>query len=97
MKIPAFRLKLSGRITRWYSAPSLSISNYEGAFSTVVPISIPGEYEVSFTDAKGFIGTRIITATGPQTPVATLSEAAVLKPWYPHMRKPPEMLRLTLL
>jgi hypothetical protein len=53
--------------------PQFVNTNYEGAFSTDVPISIPGEYEVSFTDAKGFIGTRIITATGPQTPVATLS------------------------
>jgi hypothetical protein len=56
--------------------PQFVNTNYEGAFSTEVPISIPGEYEVSFTDAKGFIGTRTITATGPQTPVATLSEAA---------------------
>jgi hypothetical protein len=59
--------------------PQFVNTNYEGAFSTDVPISIPGEYEVSFTDAKGFIGTRIITATGPQTPVATLSEAAAPK------------------
>ena len=35
---------------------------------------------MSFTDAKGFIGTRIITATGPQTPVPTLSEAAPSTP-----------------
>ena len=56
--------------------PQFVNTNYEGAFSTEVTISIPGEYEVSFTDAKGFIGTRTITATGPQTPVATLSEAA---------------------
>ena len=56
--------------------PQFVNTNYEGVFSTEVPISIPGEYEVSFTDAKGFIGTRTITATGPQTPVATLSEAA---------------------
>jgi len=59
--------------------PQFVNTNYVGAFSTDVPISIPGEYEVSFTDAKGFIGTRIITATGPQTPVATLSEAAAPK------------------
>src|SRR5512138_3243323 len=41
--------------------PQFVNTNYEGAFSTDVPISTPGEYEVSFTDAKGFIGTRIIT------------------------------------
>jgi hypothetical protein len=56
--------------------PQFVNTNYEGAFSTNVPIRVPGEYEVSFTDAKGFISTRIITATGPQTPVTTLSEAA---------------------
>lgn len=49
--------------------PQFVNTDYEGAFSTEVPIIIPGEYEVSFTDAKGFIGTRIITATGPQVPV----------------------------
>jgi hypothetical protein len=56
--------------------PQFVNTDKEGAFSTDVPIRIPGKYEVSFTDAKGFIGTRIITATGPQTPVPTLSEAA---------------------
>jgi hypothetical protein len=56
--------------------PQFVNTNYQGAFSTEVPITIPGDYEVSFTDAKGFIGTRIITATGQLTPVATLSEAA---------------------
>src|SRR5512136_146372 len=32
--------------------PQFVNTDYEGAFSTVVPIVIPGEYEVSFTDAK---------------------------------------------
>jgi len=59
--------------------PQFVNTNYNGAFSTVVPIRVPGEYEVSFTDAKGFIGTRIMSATGPQTPVTTLSEAAAPK------------------
>jgi hypothetical protein len=56
--------------------PQFVNTDYEGTFSTDVPIRVPGEYEVSFTDAKGFIGTRIITATEQQTPVATLYEAA---------------------
>jgi len=59
--------------------PRFVNTDNEGAFSTDVPIGIPGEYEVSFTDVKGFIGTRIITATGPQTPVPTLSDAAAPK------------------
>jgi hypothetical protein len=54
--------------------PQLVNTDYKGAFSTDVPITIPGEYEVSFTDSKGFIATRIITATGPQTPLLTPSE-----------------------
>jgi len=59
--------------------PQFVNTNYEGVFSTEVPIRVPGEYEVSFTDAKGFIGNRIITVMGPQTPVATLSETATPK------------------
>ncbi len=53
--------------------PQFVNTNYQGAFSTDVQIKNPGEYEVSFTDSKGFIGTRIITATSPPAPVATLS------------------------
>lgn len=60
--------------------PSFVNTDKEGAFSTDIPIRVPGKFEVSFTDAKGFIGTRIITAAGPQTVVPTLSEAAPSKP-----------------
>ena len=56
--------------------PRFVNTDYEGSFSADVPIRVPGEYEVSFTDAKGFIGTRIITVPGAQTPVASLSVAA---------------------
>jgi hypothetical protein len=59
--------------------PRFVNTDSNGAFSTEVPIRITGEYEVSFTDAKGFIGTRIITATGPPTPVPTLPDAAAPK------------------
>jgi hypothetical protein len=56
--------------------PQFVNTDSDGSFSANVPIRVPGEYEVSFTDAKGFIGTRMITATGPRTPVPTLPEAA---------------------
>ncbi|OPX63901.1 MULTISPECIES: hypothetical protein [unclassified Methanoregula] len=56
--------------------PQFVNTDSEGSFSTNVPIRVPGKYEVSFTDAKGFIGTRVLIAEGPQTPVPTLSEAA---------------------
>jgi hypothetical protein len=57
--------------------PRFVNTDYQGSFSAEVPITVPGEYEVSFTDARGFIGTRIITAAGPETPVASLSAAPV--------------------
>jgi hypothetical protein len=59
--------------------PQFVNTNYEGAFSTDVPIRVPGEYEVSFTDAKGFIGTRVVIATGPQTSLSTLSGTSAPK------------------
>lgn len=59
--------------------PRFVNTDYEGAFFTEVPITIQGEYEVSFTDSKGFIGTRIITTTSPYNPVATLSTATAPK------------------
>jgi hypothetical protein len=57
--------------------PQFVNTDYEGSFSTDVPILLPGEYEVSFTDAKGFIGIRTVTVTGPQTAIPTLPAAAV--------------------
>ena len=41
-------------------------TNYQGSFATDVPITEPGEYSVSFTDADGYIGKRVVTITGPQ-------------------------------
>ena len=55
--------------------PSYVNTNNAGAFSADVSITEPGDYEVSFTDAKGFIGTRTISVIGESTmgatPVAT--------------------------
>jgi hypothetical protein len=59
--------------------PQFVNTDTKGSFSSNVPIRVPGEYEVSFTDAKGFIGTRTIMAASPQTPIPTLSEAALPK------------------
>ncbi|MDD1699909.1 MAG: hypothetical protein LUQ04_03830 [Methanoregula sp.] len=41
-------------------------TDYQGSFATDVPITGPGDYEVSFTDDKGYVGKRIITVIGPQ-------------------------------
>ena len=52
-------------------------TNYQGSFSTDVPITEPGDYEVSFTDAGGYVGDRIITVnqflTFGTTPTVTKS------------------------
>lgn len=60
--------------------PQYINTDYLGSFSTEVPISVPGEYEVSFTDSKGFIGTRIITAAGPETLVPSMPETSSSRP-----------------
>ncbi len=36
-------------------------TNFEGDFSADIPITQPGDYEISFTDAKGYIGVRTVT------------------------------------
>ena len=42
-----------------------------GNFATDIPIAEPGEYEVSFTDARGYVGKRVITVTGLQPLAST--------------------------
>jgi hypothetical protein len=46
-------------------------TNYLGNFATDVPITETGEYEVSFTDARGYVGKRIFTITGLQSLTST--------------------------
>jgi hypothetical protein len=60
--------------------PSYVNTNNAGAFSADVSIQEPGDYEVSFTDAKGFIGTRTISITGVSTPAATPVVSATTYP-----------------
>jgi hypothetical protein len=55
--------------------PSYVTTDYLGNFAADIPVQEPGEFEVSFTDAKGYVGKRIVTVTGLQplasTPVPT--------------------------
>jgi len=44
--------------------PQYISTNYLGYFSVEVPVALTGVYDVSFTDAKGFIGTRSVSVTG---------------------------------
>jgi hypothetical protein len=47
--------------------PRFINTDYQSNFAIDVPITEPGDYEVSFTDARGYVGKRIITVTGQQT------------------------------
>ena len=58
--------------------PRFINTDYQGNFAIDVPITEPGVYEVSFTDARGYVGKRIITVTrfqtlGPSPTSTTLS------------------------
>ncbi|MFY9801351.1 MAG: hypothetical protein WAK10_08900 [Methanoregula sp.] len=51
-------------------------TNYQGTFTTEVPITKPGEFEVSFTDARGYVGKRIITIKALQSMTSGPSQAS---------------------
>jgi hypothetical protein len=51
--------------------PSYVNTDNSGSFSADISITEPGDYEVSFTDAKGYIGTRTINVGGGLTTGAT--------------------------
>ena len=51
-------------------------TNYQGTFTTEVPVTEPGEFEVSFTDARGYVGKRIITVNGQQSLTAAPTPAS---------------------
>src|SRR5208337_4258310 len=56
--------------------PQYVNTNNEGDFSTDIPIPEPGEYDVSFTDSKGLIGTRTLSVTAQLSPTGTFAERA---------------------
>ncbi len=67
--------------------PSYINTNNAGGFSADISITVPGEYEVSFTDAQGFIGTRTIVVTGASTMGATPVATATTNPVFSaHMK-----------
>lgn len=65
------QIELIGPADTVVFGPSYVNTNNAGAFSAEISILEPGEYEVSFTDAKGFIGTRTISVIGEPTMGAT--------------------------
>jgi hypothetical protein len=58
--------------------PRFVNTNYQGNFATEVPITDPGDYEVIFTDSRGYIGNRIVTVVG-QKPLTSVTNPAVTK------------------
>jgi hypothetical protein len=64
-----------------FFGPAYVGTDNQGRFNLSVPVSQAGEYDVSFTDADGYLGTRSIRMTGgsapataePMTPAAAVS------------------------
>jgi len=55
--------------------PAYVNTNYAGDFAVDVPIHGPDDYEISFTDAKGYLGSRTISVLGERPSVsAAVSE-----------------------
>jgi hypothetical protein len=57
-------------------------TNYAGDFSVEVPVTRNGDYEVSFTDSKGYIGAKTFTIAGEPSvaepiPAATTPEVLI--------------------
>jgi hypothetical protein len=73
------QIEVLGPDNRVVFGPLYVNTNYQGNFATDVPITEPGDYEVLFTDARGYVGNRIITVVGQQfltsgtTPAVTKS------------------------
>jgi len=51
--------------------PTYLATDKNGAFSVEVPISVGGTYEVTFHDARGYIGSREFVVSGAVQPTAT--------------------------
>ena len=65
------QIEVIGPDNQVISGPSYVSTDYLGNFATDIPITEQGDYEVSFTDARGYVGYRIITVTGLQPLVST--------------------------
>jgi hypothetical protein len=74
------QIELIGPADTVVFGPSYVNTNNAGGFTAEISISEPGDYEVSFTDAKGFIGTRTISVIGEQTMGATPAATVTTHP-----------------
>ncbi|MCX6688113.1 MAG: hypothetical protein NTZ39_00180 [Methanoregula sp.] len=62
-----FQIEVSDSNYASVFGPTYVNTNYLGVFSADIPLSGPGDYEVTFTDAKGYIGSRVFTVLGQET------------------------------
>jgi hypothetical protein len=64
-----------------YIGTTNDIKNGAGIFTKKVMVTSPGSYDVDFTDAKGYIGTKTFTVTAPATPTTAIptTTAVVVK------------------
>jgi hypothetical protein len=64
-----------------YIGTTNDIKNGAGKFTRKVPVTTPGSYDVDFSDANGYIGTKTFTVTAPATPTTAIpaTTAAVVK------------------
>ena len=73
--------------------PKYINTNFLGDFSTDIPITEPGDYEISFTDAKGYIGVRTVTilseSNQPSSIVTTANPISVVSAHAPASRDKP--------
>lgn len=69
------QIEISGPDGERIYGPKYVPTDPRGTFSISLPISVGGEYRVSFTDTQGYIGERTITVTGG--PTATTQAVAV--------------------
>lgn len=58
--------------------PSYINTNNNGGFSADIPIKEPGDYEVSFTDSRGYIGNRVFFVVGNEETIAPVTTATTV-------------------
>ena len=58
--------------------PTFVSADSMGRFSLVVPVSHPGNYDVSFTDARGYITTETVTIVGDMQTVTPVQTTAAI-------------------
>jgi hypothetical protein len=69
LKNSGIQIGVTGPDGKAVFGPAYVAVKSDGTFSTKVPVTEPGSYNISFTDARGFLGTVMVTVT--EKPSAT--------------------------